>query len=128
MVRLDREAEAAGPVVTGFTARGGFVCGEREYPAGLLLTPERAEGWDAPAREALRPDELVGILGVDPSPEFLLLGTGAILRRPGPAFVAAIEERGIGVEAMDSRAAARSWGMLRAEGRWIVAALLPLDQ
>jgi uncharacterized protein len=27
---------------------------------------------------------------------------------------------------MDSRAAARAWAVLRAEGRWIVAALLPL--
>ena len=31
--------------------------------------------------------------------------------------------RGIGVEAMDSRAAARTWGLLRGEGRWIAAAL-----
>jgi uncharacterized protein len=37
-----------------------------------------------------------------------------------------MEARGLGVEAMDSRAAARAWGVLRAEGRWIVAALLPL--
>jgi len=27
---------------------------------------------------------------------------------------------------MDSRAAARAWGVLRAEERWIVAALMPL--
>jgi len=27
---------------------------------------------------------------------------------------------------MDSRAAARAWGVLRAEERWIVGALLPL--
>ena len=29
---------------------------------------------------------------------------------------------------MDSRAAARAWGVLRAEGREIVAALMPLDR
>jgi uncharacterized protein len=33
---------------------------------------------------------------------------------------------GFGVEAMDSRAAARAWVVLRGEGREIVAALLPL--
>ena len=48
------------------------------------------------------------------------------MRRPPRAFVADLEARGIGVEAMDSRAAARAWGVLRAEERWIVAALLPL--
>ena len=45
---------------------------------------------------------------------------------PPRAFVAALEARGIGVEAMDSRAAARTWGLLRGEGRWIAAALMPL--
>ena len=40
--------------------------------------------------------------------------------------VDALEAEGIGVEAMDSRAAARAWGILRGEDRWIAAALLPL--
>ena len=39
---------------------------------------------------------------------------------------AELEARGIGVEAMDSRAAARSWGVLRQEQRQIVGALFPL--
>ena len=43
-----------------------------------------------------------------------------------PELLAQLEARGIGVEAMDSRAAARAWGVLRAEERWIVGALLPL--
>ena len=63
---------------------------------------------------------------IDPVPEFLLLGTGSGLVQPPRAFVRAMEGRGIGVEAMDSRAAARAWGVLRAEDRWIIAALLPL--
>lgn len=66
------------------------------------------------------------LLDIDPVPEFLLLGTGSGLLQPPRVFVRALEGRGIGVEAMDSRAAARAWGVLRAEERWIVAALLPL--
>ncbi len=65
------------------------------------------------------------MLGIAPSPEFLLLGTGDTLRRPAPAFIKTLEDRGIGAEPMDSRAAARAWGVLRAEDRWIVAALMP---
>ena len=61
-----------------------------------------------------------------PAPEFILLGTGDTLAFPPRAFGAALEAKGIGVEAMDSRAAARTWGLLRGEGRWIAAALLPL--
>lgn len=126
MVKLDRDAAAPGPIVTGFTARG-FRCGEREFTGGLLLTPDEASDWDAPGPDALDAAALDDLLGIVPPPEFLLLGTGATLARPPAAFVSAVEERGIGVEAMDSRAAARSWGLLRGEGRWIVAALLPLD-
>lgn len=97
------------------------------FPNGLLLSPMRALAWEqAPGADALTVADLGDLLALDPRPEFLLLGTGANLRQPPRAFVRALEAEGIGVEAMDSRAAARAWGVLRAEERWIVAALLPL--
>jgi uncharacterized protein len=86
-----------------------------------------ADGWDVPALEALTLEHLDAVLRLQPRPEFLLLGTGATMRFPPRAFVRALDERGIGIESMDSRAAARTWGVLRAEERWIVAALMPLD-
>lgn len=75
---------------------------------------------------ALTLASLGDLLRLDPAPEFLLLGTGGGLHQPPRAFVRDLEAMGIGVEAMDSRAAARAWGVLRTEERWIVAALLPL--
>jgi uncharacterized protein len=97
------------------------------FPGGLLLTPVRALAWDdAPAPGELTIAALGDLLDIDPLPEFLLLGTGTGLRQPPRAFVRELEARGVGLEAMDSRAAARAWGVLRAEERWIVAALLPL--
>ena len=97
------------------------------FPTGLLLSPVRAMAWDgAPPIDALTLAALGDLFDGDPRPEFLLLGTGAGLRQPPRPFVRAVEALGIGVEAMDSRAAARAWGVLRAEERWIVAALLPL--
>ena len=123
--RLDREAAPAGPIVQGFTGKGFRVDGV-VHAGGLLLTPEWARDWAAPALEELDVPGLDPILALAPPPEFLLLGTGPTMRRPSPAFVAALEAREIGVEPMDSRAAARAWGVLRGEGRWIVAALLPL--
>jgi len=88
--------------------------------------PEAAQAWTAPALEALTEADLAPLLAVLPPPEFILLGTGPVLERPSPALVAALEAQGVGLEAMDSRAAARTWGLLRGEGRWIAAALLPL--
>ncbi len=120
-----REPKAPGPVVQGFVGQGFRSEGE-VFAGGLWLTPSRAIPWEAPALHEIDAAMLDALLALDPSPEFLLLGTGDALRRPPPAFVAALEARDIGVEAMDSRAAARTWGLLRGEGRWIVAALLPL--
>lgn len=115
---------AQGPLVQGFTADGFLVDGQR-YDA-LLLTPERAASWRPPAFEALTMEALAPLLDVEPSPEFVILGTGPSHRIAPRALTAALEDRGIGIEAMDSRAAARTWGLLRGEGRWIVAAILPL--
>lgn len=123
---LGQEAPPQGPVVTGFSGTG-FRVGNEVHAYGLLLTPELAQGWRAPGLDDLSADALAPLLELDPPPEFLLLGTGATMRRPSPAFTSALEARGIGIEPMDSRAAARAWGLLRREGRWIVAALLPLE-
>ncbi|HSI19654.1 MAG TPA: MTH938/NDUFAF3 family protein [Sphingomonas sp.] len=122
-MRMDR-SDALGPIVSGFSG-GGYRIDDNVYRA-LLITPVRADGWEPPALDALTVDDLAPILDLDPVPEFILLGTGAALIRPAPALIAAIEARGIGVEAMDSRAAARAWAVLRGEGRWIAGALYPL--
>jgi uncharacterized protein len=122
-VELKRE-NAGGPLVTGFFP-GGFKVGEARYAGGLLLTPEEATAWNAPSLDAMDEAAVAAIIARDPLPEFLLLGTGAALVQPPRAFVRAMEAHGIGVEVMDSRAAARAWGVLRIEGRDIVAALLP---
>ena len=123
--RFDRTAPASGPAVTGFVGRGFKVDGEI-YAGGVRLTPLAAESWTPPPLADLTLDNIDALLGLQPVPEFLLLGTGPAMARPPAAFTAALDARGIGVEAMDSRAAARAWAVLRAEDRWIVAALMPL--
>lgn len=125
-MELHRDEMPEGPVITGFSGRG-FRVGEQVYAHGLLIDPTGVVDWPAPTDvAALEPEHLAELLAVDPPPEFLLLGTGPRLVQPPRAFVRALEARGIGVEAMDSRAAARAWGVLRQEERQIVGALLPL--
>jgi uncharacterized protein len=122
--RFERDPQASGPVVQGF-AGGGFSVDGGIYEA-LLLTPESAQGWSPPPLAELGIADFEALLDAIPAPEFLLLGTGPKMAFPPRQLVRDLDARGIGVEAMDSRAAARAWGMLRAEGRRIVAALLPL--
>jgi uncharacterized protein len=122
--RFERSPAPPGPRVQGFAGRFFLVDGTR-YEA-LLLTPERALPWAAPALADLAVADVAPLLALDPPPEFVLLGTGPAHGFAPPPLVAALDAHGIGVEAMDSRAAARTWGLLRGEGRWIAAALLPL--
>ena len=124
MARLDRDADAQGPIVRGFAA-GGFVVDGRTYRA-LRLSPASASEWAAPPVAELTLADLEPLLELDPPAEFLLLGTGPRLVHPRRALREALAERGIGLEVMDSRAAARAWGLLRGEERWIAAALMPL--
>lgn len=122
--RFERDAPASGPIVRAIGPRG-FKVDDGIYTA-LLLTPVRADGWTPPALDALAEADLAPLLALDPPPEFVILGTGATMVFPPRTLVRALEARGIGVEAMDSRAAARTWGVLRAEDRWIAAAIMPL--
>ncbi len=125
MPRIGRDPAVSGPVVQGF-AGGGFSVDGGVYKA-LLLTPERADSWDPPELPALTVEHLAPLLSLEPPPEFILLGTGPSTAFPPRGLIRALEARGIGLEPMDSRAAARTWGMLRGEERWIAAAILPLD-
>lgn len=119
-MRIDR-SRIEGPVVSGFSG-SGFRVDDGVY-LGLLLTPNRAAGWTPPPFDALTAGDFAPLLALDPMPEFLLLGTGSAMRRPPPALESSLP---FGIEVMDSRAAARAWGVLRAELRWIAAALYPL--
>lgn len=123
-MRIERGQPADGPLIRGFTA-GGYRLDDVTVAPALLLTWTRALDWTPPPIGELTPDALERVL--DPLPEFVLVGTGARLVRPPLALVRALEARHIGLEAMDSRAAARAWGVLRAEGREVAAALYPLD-
>jgi uncharacterized protein len=124
MPRWEQDARAPGPIVQGFSGRGFSIDGT--LYEGVLLTPERAEAWEAPAVAALELASIEPLLALEPAPEFMILGTGGSIAFPPRALVRELEARGIGVEVMDSRAAARTWGMLRGEQRWIVAAIMPL--
>jgi len=55
----------------------------------------------------------------------ILLGTGNRLQFPHPRLTRPLQQAGIGLEAMDTVAACRTYNILMAEGRQVLAALLP---
>ncbi|CAO1651699.1 MTH938/NDUFAF3 family protein [Parasphingorhabdus sp. NYA22] len=126
MVELRKDVEFTGPVITGFTA-SGFKSGDQRFEQGLLISPEQAVGWPGSALDRLNLAEILSTLNLSPKAEFLLLGSGPSMLQPPAAFRREVEAAGMGLEVMDSRAAARTWGVLRAEERWIIGAFLPLS-
>ncbi len=65
------------------------------------------------------------VVPVDGAPEVVIVGTGARQMFPPPQVTASLLAFGVGVEVMDTLAAARTYNILMAEGRRVVVALLP---
>lgn len=79
-----------------------------------------------------RPDPMAFLDGTPPTrpadaPEVLLIGTGAKQHLLSAETVSELLAMGIGVESMSTQAAARTYNILMAEGRRVIAALLPLE-
>ena len=72
--------------------------------------------------EALGPESFASIAAL--KPELVIFGSGARLRFAKPALMRPLIDAGIGVETMDTPAACRTYNVLLAEGRSVVAALL----
>jgi uncharacterized protein len=107
-----------------FTGYGdGFVLlnGERR-DASLLVLPERVLAWPPASFDALAEEHFAQIAQL--RPEVVLLGTGSRLRFPHPRLTAPLANAGIGLEVMDAPAACRTYNILMAEERHVVAALL----
>ncbi|MGB5484947.1 MTH938/NDUFAF3 family protein [Parasphingorhabdus sp.] len=126
MVELRKDIDFTGPVVTGFTPQG-YKIGDQRFEQGLLISPEQVLDWTGSSLDKLDLGEILSRLNLSPAPEFLLLGSGSAMLQPPAAFRREVEAAGMGLEVMDSRAAARTWGVLRAEERWIVGAFLPIS-
>ncbi|MDN4018230.1 Mth938-like domain-containing protein [Zwartia panacis] len=58
-------------------------------------------------------------------PEVLLVGTGSRQRMLDHKIISPLLRAGVGVECMTTEAAARTYNILMAEGRQVIAALLP---
>jgi len=96
---------------------------ELELRRSFLLSPDRlVEDWRPRAIEELQATDMDAVLALQPA--LVLLGSGARLRFPAPAVMAACLTRGIGIEVMDNAAAARTFNLLAGEGRSVVAAFL----
>ena len=99
---------------------------QTRYASSLLVTPSRiVPKWRPTSMLDLRREDLQAVMEFEP--EIVLLGTGRRLRFPPAAIRTELHRRAIGLEVMDTAAACRTYNILAAEGRNVVAALLISD-
>ncbi len=113
--------------VIGSHAHGSVVIGERRWNESLLL-PWQGEvrPWDLARFDALEASHFDAVAAL--APELVLFGSGTRLRFPQPRWLQALHARRIGIETMDTAAACRTYNLLVAEGRQVVAALILGDE
>ena len=92
--------------------------------AHSLVVPWRGvvADWQLATLAELTPEHFAQLVAL--RPEVVIFGSGARLRFPAPPLVRALIEARIGIETMDTGAAARTYNVLAAEGRTVVGAFL----
>jgi uncharacterized protein len=93
------------------------------YESSLLLMPEGPVlDWGCASFEELKPANFQEI--ADKKPALVILGSGKKIKFPKPELIAPLIQAKIGIETMDLQAACRTYNVLMAEGRNVLAALI----
>jgi len=106
---------------------GGFRVSGARREGSLLIVDDEPRTWSVASLAELTPESLDAVLSAGPKAvEFVLLGTGARQALPPKAVRERLQQAGIGLEFMDTPAAARVYNVLASEGRRFAAALIAI--
>ena len=101
----------------------GVVVNGVEHTESVIVPWDGAVApWNAASFESLGVEHFARLVAL--KPELVIFGSGRRLRFPPAALLRPLIEARIGVETMDTAAACRTYNVLLAEGRSVVAALL----
>jgi len=102
----------------------GITIGDITYSQSLVLTAHQLlTNWTPQRFEDLQATDLECLFRLEP--ELILLGTGSKQQFPPAKFMMEFYQRGIGIEVMATAPACRTFNVLVAESRQVLAALLP---
>lgn len=105
---------------------GGFRVAGTLYQGPMLIWPEGEVPWSLDRIEDLALAHLDPVRRIDPPVEVLLIGCGPRMTLLPSLLRRQIREAGIGMDAMDTGAACRTYNVLISEGRRAAAALIPV--
>ena len=102
---------------------GWIVAGGQRYTESVVFSNNgQVIDWPCLSIKEALPEHFQMLLPYNP--EVVVFGSGNKLRFLKPAVLRPLIEAGIGVETMDTQAAARTFNILAGEGRRVVAALI----
>ncbi len=105
---------------------GRITVNETEYTRDLIVLPETLiPDWESALVTELTENHFEAL--EEHEPEIILLGTGREQRLPAARLIARFARRGIGLEAMDTAAACRTFNVLMSEDRRVAAALMMIE-
>ncbi len=95
---------------------------ERVMHSVIIGSGGERQAWPCDRFEDLSAEHFapLAVLGAD----IVIFGSGSSIRFPRADWIRALVEKQIGIETMDTQAACRTYNVLAAEGRRVVAALL----
>lgn len=97
------------------------------YTESIIVSPQApVMPWPVKHFEQLKVEDFARLLSMQP--EIVLLGTGSKQYFAHPRLTQALLQQKIGVECMNTAAACRTYNILMAEGRNVVAALILENQ
>ncbi|MEO6362552.1 MAG: Mth938-like domain-containing protein [Caldimonas sp.] len=101
----------------------GVVVGASQYTESVIVPWQGAvQRWQATSFESLTVEHFAQLAAL--APELVIFGSGSRIRFAAPALMRPLIDARIGFETMDTAAACRTYNVLHAEGRPVVAALL----
>jgi uncharacterized protein len=110
------------PAISGYGPGWIAIDGRRFDASVVVRSAGEITPWNC-ARFSDLTEEHFAVLGQG-RPDVVIFGSGARMRFPAAAWLRALARQHIGVEAMDTAAACRTYNILAGEGRHVVAAVL----
>jgi uncharacterized protein len=113
-------------LVIGSYGPRGFSINNVMYKHSVIILPDEVTEWDVSLSDGITEDSLSAVVARADDIDILLLGGGEGSPQLQPALFKMLRDAKIGLEAMDTGAAARTYNVLMAEGRRVAAALIKL--
>jgi uncharacterized protein len=106
---------------------GGFRFADMSHRGSVLALPSGIRAWPVTSARELTEEALAPVLAAAEAIELLLLGTGLEVAFVSPGLRQVLRDAGIGLDVMQTGAAARTYNILLAENRKVGAALIAVD-